>query len=1295
MLDTAQATRIRTAAHSQNIKLASHEIKVYDWRIHHWIEAQQESLTDYADHAEVKCADDTLVRARTLTNNTLDVRVATPGASITWSANTITQNAKFGFGVALYVNGQTVDAFFVDSSDSKTIKTRRGTVGGGTITWGAASTVVTASTQYSNARIFLAAPDVDIVFYTDSPTSNASNICIALKSGGVWSASTWDFAPIDMGVSGIEIYGIGLAPTGIAAIKLGTGDYNIIFYAKEPNGATATGLWQCRVSNVIAGQTPHWQHVYPLFSNTPSTVDPTTNQPVSRLYVGFPKVQQIGSEFWIAALEVSAFAGHYIQHLAVMRSRNGTDWTDRNFYLGGSDWSFWRSAVQIPFWINKLFCAQPVVVGNYIYLVAYDAVYRTDATILCGVDNAAKRIDVTGDVKSWDYDRQSGGQAGQGTLELANPLAYDSNILRKGARIVIRAGYFTTQGEELMDVWTGSIDEISKPYAAQEGVRATIAYRDLTKLLTDDGYTADVFYSFYGPEIVNLPTIYSTSPFYFPNGSFSLAGGILYGGLVVDDLPNVDNLAVLTTQPAHDGFMILKFDCRQSWTNAYAGIVFQLKDETNYYVIIANGTDIRLYRADPTAENANKNLTYTQLGSTAAAALSINTVYYLRVRVWHGTLAVEYSSDQQNWTAVSLGSYGTLPTDATNWGIVQKGNVSISPPIGEARLKNTNLTPWRGLNDENMLNPVSPGAYMQYLARVKTGKGGALRSIAIQLQRVIDLEHNAAYIPSMTVRFVKDKGDASFCASMADLANVLYETTIDSSIVPIALQSTKVVVTGELIDLEPETYYWVYIKSNGRIPAKTDNSSLITQPVYIGHIDLAGLPSVSDPYRCFWNYYETPDGSESDWQLQPISLCVAVYTAYDSSGVEIQGVLHSSGETYKTIEDVATGIAAKAGQLQVTPDSKFTDDFDAAFAKWDEANAVGTWVVAASRLSGYNSDPNAWAFITAVTTTTLGDVLWRSIMQFKANGLAAGLLLRATGSPSVFTKSYLLYLASSSSGNGFFKLSKIINGVITPLTSVPAMVKIPVGVDFRVTFTHRVGMFAAHVNDCLVGMVNASAITTPGAIGLAAYGNNAGGSVAEWDSVRVPDLDSPVTTFAFEIGENAGSALKRLVGDNQADWFSRNDGALRIGSMQMPLSLDTYDSTMLSGNETESDREWFNHVRPTGDNVQNADRFDAELLEAEALRRFRIQSFANAASDEDAYARAAEPIKRGRELTKTGSLEHPAVLVNEPRDRVTVANELLSTSEDYVIDSINVRCEVGQNDITLTETLNWHLLVAG
>lgn len=1311
MQTTAVATRITAASQLNNRKAAKPSIIVRDLRLRGFSQCVSGGLTYAGDVAIATNVAGEIVRARILQAGALDIRYATPAATMTWSANTLTITSKGGWGVALYASGNTIDVFYIHS-DGLIVKTQRSTDGGHT--WAAAVNVCTLAAQPtspSELHVFFAAPAQNIVFIADN-ASGQTKITYVIYSGGVWGTATqWDLGGIS--TSGpIDVYGSGSQHVPFSAISLGTNDYLLAFFASVPRGYTNDGIYTVRVSNLAYGLTPHWQQLDVLFATNPGNAQVGTITYPS-LFVGFPKMQVVGTEYWLIALESSGFAGHNVQHLCYFRSPDGINWTDRQ-YLAGSDFNYLAGATPTAYALIDMLNAQVVVSGNYFYIVGFDKAFRTDATMLCGVDNAAKKLDISSDVlPPIAPSLPDSGQAAQMTLEITNSggtyNGFDglNAILRKGAQVTLAMGYYTgaTPTEETLTTLTLLVDEIQQATAIRENelvnaLRVTL--RDYAKKIKRDTGAPDIFYEFMSSSQTQLLTINDLTSFAVYNGAFQTAGGELMGGLIDATTTTPDNMAVLSHLRAVDGFAEIAFKCLGAWTSSYVGIALQIKNNTQYLAVVYDGTNFSLYNATPNVDGAATTHSYalvTSIGGQTrqtAAVLTVGTLYYLKVAQWHNRVIAWYSADRLAWTKVI--DYAPVDTALTYWGIIQKGRVDASEPRGEqhqpADLGLDRYTHRFHLNDGNVANL---GKAMSVFLRVKTAQGGKLRSINACIARIENSATRLPYAVDTTIEIWKDYGDGTKPASLADTGNRLYTTTLSPTAFPnytssaTSINWTSIAVNSD-VSVNAETYYWILVKAAANLPSGDGGYTVQAWPQTILYTPVSHAVHVGG--KALFQYNPADLVSFYNFQPDPGGLgsmpCAFLFTSFDASGIVIQQMYHSGGETPRTIEQIAKAIATKAGVLSYSLEDWINDAFatfdngaDGAVKNWLQTY-TGTWSVDGGVLSGYHAIASTWAFLRTNTYLgSRGDGIIGLDLTILAANKRAGVLLRATGATSAFTTAYLVDVSTETVP--LVKLSKIVAGTLTTLYAFPSLVAIPTNTQFHLTVESNAGMIAVYVNRNLAAVFWDTFITAQGAIGVACYDNSGGGAVAQFDNFRVPGVWKLKDYFAIEGKSGWEENLQRLLGKDRIYYDFRYDGAFRLSSFLRRASVATLSATLLEATKTDSDHYWASHLQPEGERF--ADRFDGVLIDSDG-RRFRTEDYSDAYTDEQAYDDAANPLRLMRERGLQYTIKVPANPALEREDVITITNPLDGTTSGvFIINDIGVNYALGENDFEFDMSL--------
>lgn len=203
MQTSAPALRISASSHSTNpiLPTATGQVTIDDQRLRDWSLSESGGLTYAGPVVAHLNGNGEIVRIRVRQgvysfDGTLDIRYATPGDTFSWSSNTITEDALAGGGVDLFVNGNAIDAFWVDN-DAITIRTAHSADGGHT--WGASSTVAVLSSQGLGVTAQLCCPMANVLVFSDSTVGQdeqhlaMTGLYLTVKVGGVWNTPTlWD-----------------------------------------------------------------------------------------------------------------------------------------------------------------------------------------------------------------------------------------------------------------------------------------------------------------------------------------------------------------------------------------------------------------------------------------------------------------------------------------------------------------------------------------------------------------------------------------------------------------------------------------------------------------------------------------------------------------------------------------------------------------------------------------------------------------------------------------------------------------------------------------------------------------------------------------------------------------------------------------------------------------------------------------------------------------------------------------------------------------------------------------------
>lgn len=629
--------------------------------------------------------------------------------------------------------------------------------------------------------------------------------------------------------------------------------------------------------------------------------------------------------------------------------------------------------------------------------------------------------------------------------------------------------------------------------------------------------------------------------------------------------------------------------------------------------------------------------------------------------------------------------YAGVSTDGGLWGIIDTGAVSDSDPVGETRRYLHAVIEGYGidLNDTNPANPVGLGQRVDIFVRITLSAPGVLRSICAFLERWYGGDQ--AYLPDVVMALVKDNGAGTHPGDLTAPDNILYSETISKTAVPFpgpGYVGATVARALSIIQLDP-ALYWIWIHSNGNIASS--NGVLRCTP-----IATETYPNGATDYPTQIIY----DGTLTSFVSVSHSAGFYITLGVQTNGFSILALNFCSGGAQRTIEYIATEIAARAGMNGVAVDNYLNDafaslDIGADGSDYDWANnQTGTWAVGSGLLSGYHATVTSYAFLRNNSYLgTRGDAPFCFDLKLVSDSVKAGALVRALGSPTAGTLSgyYFEFEPDSVSDVDKIVLYSIANSVLTKRGESPCLVPLPINQAFAVEIHQNGGNYTVYVNGALCAYFNDATITQDGYFGFGAYGNSGGGAVAYFDNARVPDLGNIKPQFAIEAYSSGKQALDRLIGKDRIKYFARYDGALRIGRFIRRAAADTYNAHIFSTRKTTSGRYWKSHLRPQGQ-YYFADRWDAYLL-ANRGRRFGYENFTEAFTDAQAYADALYALRHLREMAFQYVLTSPAVPTAEIEDVVHVECARDGTDQDMAIATHDLEFALDGTRVTYSQTL--------
>lgn len=1241
MQTSANAIIVSQIAHSEeaNLPLSNEQVVVYDTRLRNWLLAASGGLT-YANPVVARLnADGEIVRIRTLAGSpylytgTLDIQYATPGDTITWSGNTIATDALSESGVDLWVNGNTIDAFWVDA-DAVTIKTSQSVDGGHT--WGAVSVVATLAGQGLDVAIQLCAPMENVLVFSDSTVGEDEDgnpltaLYVTLKVSGSWITPVlWDLGGQPLGIeSQVELPNTDTHPSNLSGIDLGNGKIALAYYGAQLRDSFEDGVWTQRVANLDTTTTTqhlYWTSPEEIFQSIATDDDNET----TKIFTAFPRLQTVGSEYWILALEASEFAGHQRYHLAMFRSADAVNWSDRDYRQGASNDDQEFAYVYnggTPFLYTDLIYANLIVTASRTFIVGFDKVFYCASTLLVGQDNPAKKLDLTPYVTDYDINLPAAPTAGSASYRLgAVPKNWDgSDILTAHHGVLIKsfAGYYDPDSEEdkLIQVGEFHVDEITEhtENGVENGVIQSI---DNTMLL--DRWKADKFWEWDGPSQVTLPRFCDLSPFIVVAGSYETSqSGRLRAGVVTksDNFP--DNIAVLNVDDADGGILTATFRSDRTWNNCHVGIAFQGKsgDNKNFWAVLYNRRGngrFTLNRAVPRANVNRVKLYHYRAPVAQSAAITLNPAqnYRLRVGVWHGHVVAWYSTDNINWTKVidyqspASPPEDVLPCRLEWWGLIGIQRTQPSGAIGNTRMPSAMQDMFSGVSPRMIALHIQLGSQPSILRRINVA--------------VTQENENSTPMPDLSVLLLA--GDATAPYDATDDANIIY--AYDASALYFSAHDSP---SWNGVNNQPNPDR-IRIPANEHVwVAVTPTGDLATGQSYKWAADDSGAyganqTKYSDNEGETWNSFGNPN----------LNLTATIEVEYLNGRVKFFNLNFGSGEQTYTYEKLIKQIAAKAGILEYA-----TDSFLAQADLTLEADNI-YW-----QPEAYGTIGDMVLDVDCETTGSPYSRIARVIVGSSTIGLGDG-------------DGYIIELDPDEQTISFYEPGNILIGTSSSLQYIPD--------SFHLQISKQNFYLYVYINECLAAIQYDNGLfESIGYVGLDSVG-------ATWTNTRIPDLTQIVEYWSLQENESAMNSLQGLVAKPapgtiaRGKFFVNYDGKLRFGSFARSTQVDTYEDTMFGADKNETMRYALSQVRPTGNYY--ADRWRPRILDTDG-RWFDQRDVTDGRSDRDAYTASELQFRDAEEKQVTHSLSGLANYAAEREDVVQVTNPLDGTSGLVIINDI-------------------------
>lgn len=1263
MQTTPKARRITQQAHSfyPTLPIAEQQIVVKDTRLRNWKLSSDGGLTNAAVLKAGLNGNGEIVRIRTLEGSpylytgALDIQWATPGDTLSWSGNTITEDAFYGAGVDLWIDGNDLDAFWLDS-DELTIKTSHSSDGGHT--WGSSSTVFTLSGQGLNVLPQLCAPQLDTLIFTDSTVGADDNgnpltaLYVAYKSSGTWQTPVlWDLGGQPLGIEQrVTLPNGQMYPSNISGMVLSNGSIGISFYGNSFRESFEAGIWLEKVAGLNLSTTDqhlYWAKPLDIWQSIPIDDD----NGATEMFSCFPRIQRVGEEYWIIALESSQQAGHQRYNLAFYRSTDGLVWSDRNYRQGAAydadgdsedtlgAYAFTNPFIYSssePFLYTDLIYASLVVTEERTFIIGYDRTFWCPSTVLVGVENPEMALDISDLTYAWDVDLPQAPSAGQATYNLGTiPKDWEGkDILTSHRGVIIEqmAGYLTSEGDELITLGKFHVDNINQTTSLGEESGVVTA---LDNTLLMDRYKSPIDWEFFGPTQISQVGFCDTTMFNTIYGSYytSVAGNLKSGNITSQDNFRDDAGAINMTNP-DGGILITRFRCDRTWDNNHVGIAFDGRDQGDgddnkkFWAVFYNRLHNRwaLYQAEPRANpNRVKLYRYRLIYTGDEALLNAHQAYWLRIAVYHSHVMVWYTTNNDlipdptwikvlDYTAPSTPATAVMQCRIGWWGLLGSARTTPSGALGQ-------------LSSRGGMQDLSDGSGNPRIVALHVKLGPApsvLRRVNVALT-----QENTSSVPMPDANIFLVGGDASDPFDMTDDDNILFQANASALFFGAHDSPTWKGLNNKpnprLVKLDAEQDVWIAVSFNDALVAGQ------SYKYASGAIDLgSGATRYSDDGGQTWNSF----GEFGN------NLCACIEVEYFAGLVKFSRLYFGGAEPTYTIEGLAHRIASKSEVLDISPDDFLnTGDLvlgaDNIYWQPESFGKIGTLVLDADVDTIGSPYSRIARVIVGSTTTTVGDL-----------------------------DGFIVEIDPDTQDISFYQPGNVLFMQTQSLCWI--------GDSFHVQVVNQNGFLYVYLNETLASNCPLDNIGIPGYVGVDSLG-------ATWINVRIPDLTQIVQYWNIQTNESALSSLQKLVAKpapgiiQRGRFFIRYDGSLRISSFSRQEVTDEYFDTILSTSKAESQRNNVSQIRQS----QNfyADHTDPVELDTDGVI-FDQRDSSNARTDEDAYTDSTLEFIASKQQQILPSFEHTAVMTPEREDLIGITSPTDETYGNANINSIHIHYDV-------------------
>lgn len=1110
-----------------------------------------------------------------------------------------------------------------------------------------------------------------------------------------------------------DVINASVPPSCIGAFQLNSTDFACVIAIDNVRGTNNSGIFLIWYRDGI------WSNPEPVWVSQDALEGDSTYE------ISHPTLQKIGSNYWILATETYSVPGlstnlvqATVSHLVGFVSTDTIHWS-APLYFAGTDGianGYWTSAPATPttaydvaFARKDTLGAKLLVSNTRTFLVGYAKLWQLDggtpsALSDTAADYADQTLDITGDVTDFSIS-QPAGPAAQATLTLANVAgAYNnSNILRRGARVVVKAGYKTTSNDstDLATLFTGKIDEVRQQVVLGQNEIMLVCRDEALKRLED--WTSPNYIEYSSGQHVALTQLSDYGSTIQVQGTWLLqsnAGQLLAQAtpLSLTGTPLLSpDLAILIANTGRiaDGIFDVKCSITGSGRGrgtASFGIVFRYTNNRNFYYLVFNNMAL----GPNAAKGENKwdllqvsKGTITSLltnGPTAPANTlpSKGETWWLRVHVYQNQVVCSARRDDlTQWTTICQ---RTLLTNNLNAPLRTPGGYFgfAAKALGVTTKSVTN----QGTGDIDGKRTSLENAF--FAQRFKTP--GFRSSNTCQLTSY-GLKGSRRGSPTGTVSFyiLQDNGTGDKPVALASQAAALVGA--NATIEPYRIKQKGWTIvnvnTAGGVTLQQDTYYWIVMAMS---LAGDEADYCHWSYSFVSGSDLGGRWDQGSG-GASWSDISTDVPNKRKFVFQ---------TSFvgPGTGVALGGYTLYSQDEPKTLDWLTREIATKAGILTLRP-NYVLNARGQGLGDFDTAGQRSGWAASGGQIVGYNTlGGNGYGYLRS-TAATFHEAVIEFDMTLGAAGnlVAAGVLLSQQNTSTLTLNANLKCFEIEFNLDSGVVIIYALNGAApgseSRIFQARPLIDLQAGKQYRVKVQHSGKFLIVYLNGVIVAGVrtnqyakssgNTATIETrqlhpAGYFGLSTFSNSSRNSTtnfaAKFDNIVIYELKEVKDYFVIEANQNARQALDALLKYERVKVYGDYDGSLVYGYFDnLAASGDAeYTTTVLKATRYQSDREWVSHLRPFGD--YNADRFSGALLDSEGLR-FRQYDYTDARSDRGAYRAAAYPLRNAREIVDTLDFTAAANPGLQREDRISVQVDALGVDADYIVDDVTFRYAPG------------------